>query len=119
MKLEIEICQKQNKINIEVNIEISSFIHFKGYGDKKVKKSPTLYNQSYFTLGSYRKDMSKRGAKEQARGGKRLSSEESKDTSPHIVHKHKYTQTIPIFALIFVVPSPLPGFVRSLHIHIR
>ena len=40
MKLEIEICQnfcKQNKINIEVNIEviieISSFIHFKGYGD--------------------------------------------------------------------------------------
>ena len=115
MKLEIEICQnfcKQNKINIEVNIEISSSID-------KVKKSPILYNQSYFTLGSYRKDMSKRGAKEQARGGKRLSSEESKDTSPHIVHKHKYTQTIPIFALIFVVPSPLPGFVRSLHIHIR
>ena len=33
MKLEIEICQKQNKINIEVNIEISSFIHFKGYED--------------------------------------------------------------------------------------
>ena len=126
MKLEIEICQnfcKQNliniEVNIEVNIEISSFIHFKGYGDNKVKKSPTLYNQSYFILCSYRKDMSKRGAKEQARGGKRLSSEESKDTSPHIVYKHKYTQTIPIFALIFVVPSPLPGFVRSLHIHIR
>ena len=98
-------------------MEISSFIHFKGYNSGK--KSPILYNQSYFTLGSYRKDMSKRGAKEQARGGKRLSSEESKDTSPHIVHKHKYTQTIPIFALIFVVPSPLPGFVRSLHIHIR
>ena len=60
--------------------------------------------------------MSKRGAKEQARGGKRLSSEESKDTPPHIVHKHKYTQTIPIFALIFVVPSPL-AWLRSIPSH--
>ena len=89
----MKFCQnfcKQNKINIEV------------------------YNQSYFTLGSYRKDMSKRGAKEQARGGKRLSSvkEESKDTPPHIVHKYIHIQTIPIFALIFVVPP-------CLHIHIR
>ena len=115
MKFGQNFC-KQNKINIEVNIEISSFIHFKGYGDGE---KSLLHNRSYFTIGSYRKDMSKRGAKEQARGGKRLSSEESKDTSPHIVHKHKYIQTIPIFALIFVVPSPLPGFVRSLHIHIR